>query len=253
MEAIREYVRASANGRTPGAGHTGGLLLGQFDSTCRIAWVSQATGLPPGSTASSLKIKLGMDEVRDVLEDRSRRSGGMLTLVGFWHTHPGGSAAPSEEDRATMRELVASPGWPSGASAASRTGRAPRRVRRRAHVTVGTGDPCGDLRGLIWPWVCPALRYDVRSSRAGRRRRHRRCRSGPGRRSRLSRGSRRRVPRSCAHRRPAGQDVRLGQRLPTAPPRPGRWPSGWLEIREFGDQDAAGDVLGPVDDRESCG
>ncbi len=114
METIRGYARASANGRIPGAGHTGGLLLGQFDSACRIAWASQATGLPPGSTVSSLKIKLGMDEVRDVLEERGRRSGSMLTLVGFWHTHPGGSVAPSEEDRATMLKLVASPEWPSG-------------------------------------------------------------------------------------------------------------------------------------------
>lgn len=112
METMREHVRASVNGRTPGAGRTGGLLLGQFDSACRIAWVSQATGLPPGSTASSLRIKLGVGEVQEVLDDRSDRSGGMLTLIGFWHTHPGGSAAPSEEDRATMRERVASPEWP---------------------------------------------------------------------------------------------------------------------------------------------
>jgi integrative and conjugative element protein (TIGR02256 family) len=114
METIREHVRASANGMTPGAGHTGGLLLGQFDSACRVAWVSQATGLPPGSTASSLRIKLDPDEVRDFLDERGSRSGGMLTLVGSWHTHPGGSVAPSEEDRTTMRELVASPEWPSG-------------------------------------------------------------------------------------------------------------------------------------------
>jgi len=122
LEAIREHVRASANGRTPGSGHTGGLLLGQFDSTSRIAWVSQATGLPPGSTADSLKIKLEVDkvdkvdevdEVRDFLDDRSRRSDGMLTLVGFWHAHPGGPVAPSDQDRTTMRELVASQAWPS--------------------------------------------------------------------------------------------------------------------------------------------
>ena len=53
-----------------------------------------------------------MGEVQEVLDDRSSRSGGMLTLIGFWHTHPGGSATPSEEDRATMRERVASPEWP---------------------------------------------------------------------------------------------------------------------------------------------
>jgi proteasome lid subunit RPN8/RPN11 len=114
METMREYTRASVNGRIAGAGHTGGLLLGQFDSACRIAWVSQATGLPPGSSASSLRIELGVDEVQDLLDDRGRRSGGMLALVGFWHTHPGSAAAPSDEDRATMRELVASSDWPSG-------------------------------------------------------------------------------------------------------------------------------------------
>jgi proteasome lid subunit RPN8/RPN11 len=111
METIRGYVRASANGRNPGAGHTGGLLLGQFDSACRIAWVSQATGPPRGSTASSLKIELDPAEVRGFLEGCRRQSGGMRALIGFWHTHPGGSVAPSEEDRATMRERVASPEW----------------------------------------------------------------------------------------------------------------------------------------------
>ena len=113
METIRGYVRASANGRNPGAGHTGGLLLGQFDSVCRIAWVSQATGPPRGSTASSLKIELNPAEVRGFLEECRRQSGGMRALIGFWHTHPGGSVAPSEEDRATMRERVASPEWPT--------------------------------------------------------------------------------------------------------------------------------------------
>ena len=111
MEAMREHIRASVNGRTPGAGHTGGLLLGQFDSACRIVWVSQATGLPPGSTASpeEMKIDPGADGVRDFLDDRSSRSGGMLALIGFWHSHPGGDAAPSNLDEATMRELAASP------------------------------------------------------------------------------------------------------------------------------------------------
>jgi integrative and conjugative element protein (TIGR02256 family) len=112
MEAIRGHISGSVNGRTPGAGHTGGLLLGQFDSACRIAWVSQATGLPPGSTANPLNIELNPDEVRDFLDDRSRQSGGMLTLIGFWHTHPGGSTAPSETDQTTMRKLVDSPEWP---------------------------------------------------------------------------------------------------------------------------------------------
>jgi hypothetical protein len=111
MEAMREHIRASVNGRTPGAGHTGGLLLGQFDGACRIVWVSQATGLPPGSTASPLRMNLEMDEVCDFLDDRSSGSGGMVALIGFWHNHPSGSATPSDIDQATMRDLVASPKW----------------------------------------------------------------------------------------------------------------------------------------------
>jgi integrative and conjugative element protein (TIGR02256 family) len=55
-----------------------------------------------------------MSEVCDFLDNRSSRSGGMLTLIGFWHTHPGSKAAPSETDRTTMQNLVASPEWRSG-------------------------------------------------------------------------------------------------------------------------------------------
>ncbi len=113
MDTIRGHIGASVNRRTHDAGHTGGLLLGQFDNACRVAWVSQATGLPPGSTADPLNIKLNMDEVCDFLDDCFSRSRGMLTLIGFWHTHLGGSAAPSETDETTMKELVASPEWRS--------------------------------------------------------------------------------------------------------------------------------------------
>lgn len=113
MRVIREHVRASVNGRTRGAGHTGGLLLGQFDGACRVAWVSEATALPPGSTADPLNIHLDVDDVQDVLANRRRQSRGMLTLIGFWHSHLGSSARPSETDRATMRKLAASQEWRS--------------------------------------------------------------------------------------------------------------------------------------------
>jgi len=113
METIRGYVRASVNGRIPGAGHTGGLLIGQFDSACRIAWVSRATGLPPGSTVDPLRMSLDNSEVRDFLQAQSSGSGGMLTLIGCWHTHRGGSAEPSGTDRETMRHMAAGPSWRS--------------------------------------------------------------------------------------------------------------------------------------------
>ncbi|HUC21509.1 MAG TPA: ThiF family adenylyltransferase [Streptosporangiaceae bacterium] len=109
METIRDYVRASANGRTSGAGHTGGLLLGQFDSACRVAWVSQATGLPPGSSIEPLHMDLEVPQVRAFLRDRREKSEGMLSLVGFWRTRLDGPAKPSETDLAAMRRFAAGP------------------------------------------------------------------------------------------------------------------------------------------------
>lgn len=113
LETIRGHIGASVNGRTLGAGHTGGLLLGQFDTACRVAWVSQATGLPPDSTADPLNMNLNHDQVCGFLDDRFSRSGGMLTLIGFWHTHVGSSAVPSETDETTMKDLVSRPEWSS--------------------------------------------------------------------------------------------------------------------------------------------
>jgi hypothetical protein len=111
LETIHEHLQASVNGRTGGAGVTGGLLLGQFDTACRVAWVSQATGLPPGISATRLDIDRDAAEVRDFLDERRRRSGGLLSLIGFWHTHLGGSAEPSQTIAESMRQTAAAPGW----------------------------------------------------------------------------------------------------------------------------------------------
>jgi ThiF family/Prokaryotic E2 family A len=109
MDTIRQHVRASVNGRTSGAGHTGGLLLGQFDSACRVAWVSRATGLPPDSSIEPLHMNLEVPEVRAFLRDRREQSEGMLTLVGFWRTRLDGPAMPTETDLAAMRRFAAGP------------------------------------------------------------------------------------------------------------------------------------------------
>jgi hypothetical protein len=111
LATIRDHVRASVNGRIGGAGLTGGLLLGEFDGACRVAWVSQATGLPPGSTATPLAVNWDGNEVRNFLEDRVSESEARLALVGFWRTHTGGAAVPSPTDAATMRQTVASREW----------------------------------------------------------------------------------------------------------------------------------------------
>ena len=128
MEAIREHVRASVNGRTRGAGHTGGLLLGQFDNACRVAWVSRATGLPPESTVEPAEHEPGRaGGVSDFLRDRREPERG--------HAHPGRLLAyparaarpsPAEADQAAMRRTRRQTGTALSAGTAPRAGQAPK-------------------------------------------------------------------------------------------------------------------------------
>ena len=110
MKCIRGHIKTSLDeGAGAGSGWTGGLLLGEFDDACGIAWVSQATGLPPCSTVKPLDMNLDVRVVRRVLEHRSRLSGGMITLVGFWKTQLGSAITMSDEDRQAMQEVVENP------------------------------------------------------------------------------------------------------------------------------------------------
>ena len=68
METMREHIRASANGRTAGAGHTGGLLAWsvrqRVPGRVGLAGDRPATGQ---CTADPLQMNLEMAEVRDFL------------------------------------------------------------------------------------------------------------------------------------------------------------------------------------------
>jgi molybdopterin/thiamine biosynthesis adenylyltransferase/proteasome lid subunit RPN8/RPN11 len=99
----REVLRAAA---VDGRNETGGVLLGQVDSACRVAWVSTALGFPPGSQASPGGLQLHIGGLRGELAERRRRSRGMVSFIGAWHIHPDGRAAPSQEDLDTMNDLV---------------------------------------------------------------------------------------------------------------------------------------------------
>ncbi|MGD9893179.1 MAG: ThiF family adenylyltransferase [Dehalococcoidia bacterium] len=85
---------------------TGGILLGEIDDACGIAWVSAATGPPPDSRASARAFICGVDGVEELITSHDRASGGALRFVGMWHCHPFGSARPSPVDDEGMRELV---------------------------------------------------------------------------------------------------------------------------------------------------
>lgn len=95
------------------ATETGGLLLGQFDDACGIAWVSEAQGPPAGSIAGPEFIVVNSPEAREEVRERSRQTDGLIGFVGLWHTHLGGEAKPSPVDLAAMARLIAEAPGPS--------------------------------------------------------------------------------------------------------------------------------------------
>lgn len=114
MERIHGFVQDTAPAdATEPESETCGLLLGQFDDACRIVWVSEVTGPPDGSLASPLGVAVNTPAAREYVRERSNRTGGLTTFVGLWHTHPHGSARPSDIDIEAMNKLLAESSTPS--------------------------------------------------------------------------------------------------------------------------------------------
>lgn len=108
MARLQHIVRATA-AEFPcvPAVETGGLLLGQFDDACRVAWVSEATPPPEGTVASPHRLVIQAAAAREYARERSGKTGGLVSFIGLWHTHPDGPAWPSEVDLGAMEGLLA--------------------------------------------------------------------------------------------------------------------------------------------------
>jgi len=86
---------------------TGGVLLGEIDEACGVAWISMTSGPPPDSRASRRLFVCGVEGVEAFVQQHNKRTRGAMQFLGLWHSHPGGQAAPSNIDEEGMRELVA--------------------------------------------------------------------------------------------------------------------------------------------------
>jgi integrative and conjugative element protein (TIGR02256 family) len=111
MVQMRLFVAAMA-ASAPQEPETGGLLLGQFDDACRVAWVTEVTGPPDGSFTCQFLLELNAPAAREHVQHRTERTRGLASFAGFWHTHPDGPVEPSAQDRETMSRLLAEdPGY----------------------------------------------------------------------------------------------------------------------------------------------
>lgn len=86
---------------------TGGILLGYYDFN--IDAVIVVAGLPaaPDSQGTAHSFKRGVVGQVAALEDAAKRTGGMVSYIGDWHSHPPGhSAAPSQDDLIQLAHLA---------------------------------------------------------------------------------------------------------------------------------------------------
>lgn len=78
---------------------TGGVLVGHFDMTRKIAYVVDAVPSPPDSKEWPTVYIRGCRGLRNRISEIGRATGGMLEYVGEWHSHPDGSGtSPSPDD-----------------------------------------------------------------------------------------------------------------------------------------------------------
>ncbi len=83
---------------------TGGVLMGRISLYNRSFNVSRVVEAPPDSIRSKNSFVLGTEGLMKTVQRIHEESGGVLTYVGTWHSHPKGGAA-SSIDRNCLEEL----------------------------------------------------------------------------------------------------------------------------------------------------
>lgn len=89
---------------------TGGILIGRYDGSQRIAIVTRASSAPPDSRCSLSRFHRGIAGLQEWLDDLWRAGHGEYYL-GEWHYHPCAVAAPSADDRREMKAIAAREAW----------------------------------------------------------------------------------------------------------------------------------------------
>lgn len=105
-----------------------GWLLGYWTADEAHVVVTHAT--PPGPPGTPYGVHVSGDGHRARFDQAWDASGGHVTFLGDWHTHPGGPAVPSERDNGAMEKLATEPSY-------------------------GTLEPLiAIVRAPRWPWSC---------------------------------------------------------------------------------------------------
>jgi predicted acylesterase/phospholipase RssA len=84
---------------------TGGLLFGERDDAACVIWVSEVSGPPPDSEASSDGFICGVVGTKELNAEKKSRTRGSVQYIGMWHSHPVSSPKFSGTDFRAMEKL----------------------------------------------------------------------------------------------------------------------------------------------------
>ena len=86
---------------------TGGILLGYHDFNVDAVVVVDALPAPSDSKASPAAFERGVAGLADAVQEASRRTAGIVSYIGEWHSHPPGhSTSPSRDDLIQLIHLA---------------------------------------------------------------------------------------------------------------------------------------------------
>lgn len=109
LATARAEVSRGARSMAPDI-ETGGMLLGAFDDATGVVHVDKVTGPPPDSFMSATYFHHGIEGTEELVRAEVGRTASTTGFVGFWHSHPYGSARPSATDEQGMASIVAPDG-----------------------------------------------------------------------------------------------------------------------------------------------
>ena len=84
---------------------TGGILVGRLAVTRKTIYVTRLVPAPPDSRGTPWVFTRGTEKLPEALDRVGRRTGGLLTYVGEWHTHPMGGSDLSDTDKTAVISL----------------------------------------------------------------------------------------------------------------------------------------------------
>jgi integrative and conjugative element protein (TIGR02256 family) len=84
---------------------TGGILVGRIGVTKKIIYVTRLVPAPPDSRGTPYVFTRGTEQLPEALDRVRSRTGGLLTYIGEWHTHPMGGSDLSDTDKHAVISL----------------------------------------------------------------------------------------------------------------------------------------------------